>query len=254
MYIIVAPGYKTNHSGIVVLYKLCDKINKLGNNAYIYQLIDNDLPKNMNVMAINRIYAEDLIKENAIVVYPEIVQDNILRAKRTVGWQLGPSPLVDFKEKFYFNLQYCPSKPDRILRIDPIDHNLFKEDETKEKKYNTVWIGKGFANAEDLSGIPNMKLITYQWPTSQEELSEILQQTKTFYTFDAYTSLTNEAVLCGCEIEFIPNKHHSQKLFEEQNINCFPSLAFNKASYYNYYKDEEMQIQRFLEVTQFMGV
>lgn len=191
-YLIVTPFYADCCAGIKVLHKLADKLRS--NGYEVYKTTD---PINYDV---------GRVKREGVVVYPEIIQGNPLRANNVVRWDLN-KPVQDYPISdliFSYNemlLRYSKAKD--ILNIDAIEDFFCKpgvEDRTKV----CFWIGKG-------RGTPMVKEtdgaieITHGWPTPRTELAKLFQESKVFYTYDNFTALIDEARLCGCPVVIIPS-------------------------------------------------
>jgi hypothetical protein len=80
-FVIYAPPYDENSGGIVVLYQLHDLLIKLGFNSKICIWEEEK-------------YLLPFISHNAVIVYPEIIDGNPLKAKSIVRWLL-------YKPKFH---------------------------------------------------------------------------------------------------------------------------------------------------------
>lgn len=112
--LICAPSYSQNNGGAIVLHKLCHLINELGNNAYLFPIVENhELNKfnyksvlvkffkkhlrepfrrfktvpNLKTPVLKKIPI-DIHTDNWVVIYPEITFGNPLRAQNVVRWLL----------------------------------------------------------------------------------------------------------------------------------------------------------------------
>jgi hypothetical protein len=113
-FLICAPSYSQNNGGAIVLHKLCHLINGLGNDAYLFPIVENqELNKfnyklvlikflkkhlrepfrrfktipNLKTPVLKKL-PTDIHTDNWVVIYPEITFGNPLRALNVVRWLL----------------------------------------------------------------------------------------------------------------------------------------------------------------------
>ena len=146
--------------------------------------------------------------DDVIVIYPEIITDNPLKAKNVVRYLLNIPGKVNGRKFEGFNKndliisydeKYSLDLSNQILTIHSIYENCFNYNNEEKNIEYTYWIGKGKFTYLDC--LKDAIKITYSWPKSREELAEILKRTKTFVTFDDCTSLTEEARRCNCIVK-----------------------------------------------------
>jgi glycosyltransferase involved in cell wall biosynthesis len=198
-YLIVAPHYDRRSSGIKALYVLCSRLNSLGYEAYITGE-KSPYPNTKRVWDLNKEELKDL-QLNGVVVYPDhIVNKNPLRFTNVVRWFLGitqeapenelvfsMSPSHNFTVQAKYNLM--------MLDIEP----FFKFPEVENRSHKCFRVGKGSAIYR--SPLTNgCTEITADFPMSREGLAYLLQSSKIFYTYDNFTLLMLEALLCGCPV------------------------------------------------------
>jgi hypothetical protein len=145
-----------------------------------------------------------------IAVYPEIIRGNPFGAKHVVRWALNvpgylagearydPSDVV-----FTWDRKYLDLPDDRILKV-----NIFEDfivNKGLDRQGDCFWMGKGSKRGcvvgPEVSG---MEEITGAYPKSREELIELLNRKNCLYTYDDCTSLSYEALLCGCRVILLP--------------------------------------------------
>ena len=192
-YVIIAPTYNQRSAGIRVLQELQKWLIRFGKNAII---------PNIN---INSPYQ---IEDDDIVVYPEIIRGNPLKAKRVVRYILNvPGKLGGDKQydKDDILVTYdgvlCQLENTIHLQIPCVEE--FFEDRGCQRIVDCYWIGKGKNTQHPI--VKDAIEITYTWPEKRRALAELLNRTKTFYTYDDRTALILEAMLCGCEVKQIKN-------------------------------------------------
>jgi len=112
--LICAPSYSQNNGGAIVLHKLCHLINELGNDAYLFPIVENqELNKFNYISVLVKFFKKhlrepfrkfktipnlktpvlkkiplDIHTDNWVVIYPEITFGNPLRALNVVRWLL----------------------------------------------------------------------------------------------------------------------------------------------------------------------
>jgi tetratricopeptide (TPR) repeat protein len=188
-YVIVAPAYTRRSAGIVVLHELQKWLIRYGKDAMI--------------MHFNDPYA---IEDDDIVVYPEIISGNPLRAKRVVRYilnepgKLGGDKEYDKSEILVAYTEYFSRHSNGVYLEIPIIEEFFTN-KGYERTINCFWVGKG-ENTNHPATIGCIE-ITYQWPANRRELAELLNKTRIFYSYDDCTHLLTEAMLCGCSIKII---------------------------------------------------
>ncbi len=218
-YIIAAPSFSHKSAGIVVLYELQKWLVKYGKDAVI-----------LNFKAPFKPLDDD------IVIYPEIVKGNPLKARKVVRYilnvpgKLGGDTKYDENEiLFAFDETLQEYSNGNVLRV-PTFEEFFK-DYGYERSIDCFWIGKGPFTQHPVT--ENCFEITYQWPPTRRELAELLNHTRTFYTYDDKTSLSTEAKMCGCEV----------KLIHDNKVAAHPELVFVDMDCFH------EQLQKFIDLT-----
>jgi len=187
-YVIVAPTYNEKTAGIKVLQELQKWLIRSGKDAII---------PNIDINASYHIEDDD------IVVYPEIIRGNPLNAKRVVRYilnvpgKLGGDTEYDKNDILVAYTEEFSAYSNGVWLEIPIIEDFFC-DRGYERTIDCVWVGKGVnthhpATADCLE-------ITYKWPKKRRELAELLNRTRTFYSYDHRTHLLTEATLCGCTV------------------------------------------------------
>jgi predicted O-linked N-acetylglucosamine transferase (SPINDLY family) len=189
-YVIYAPFYRHNSAGIRVLYDLQKWLVLAGYDAIVIAAIYG--------------YATEQFAED-IVIYPEVVVGNPLKARRVVRYILNvPGKIGGTKSYAGHELLVAYSEPlaahahGKILNLPTIEPFFCKTDGPKPKL--AVYVGKG----ADLKLHPEECIyITRDFPSSRRGVATLLQQVSTLYTYDDFTAIELEALLCGCEVKVI---------------------------------------------------
>lgn len=217
IFIIVAPNYRKNFAGVRTLYKLALDLKNNNCISFIvnWKCVNDYISPILDIPVLQFNIALDIVKYyNAIVIYPEVVKGNPLKAKRVVRWLLnipgvcGGDGKYDKTDKLFSYSKLLTKQLEKKYEIiselttPTIDVDLFNYDESIEKTDITVYTGKQQFREGIIDKFDN--LITRTSP-SHEEVAKILKRIKVLYTFDCLTNIVNEARLCGCEVVYIPN-------------------------------------------------
>jgi len=207
-YIIYAPNYDHRSAGRRVLHKLCHLLNEAGETAYIYR---NRVNWHWTTPRIGIWQAKKLIKQGAIVVYPEKVFGNPLQASRVVRYILntpgihgGPKTYDPQEIKFYFSESLIPPGVSHkmTLPIPAIDTRVFYRNPAVKKDIEyLVYFGKH----KPIPGYHPKQVIGIAKPSRQLVLGTMLRRAKKLITYDTLTALAFEATLCGCPVIIIPD-------------------------------------------------
>jgi hypothetical protein len=144
-----------------------------------------------------------------IVIYPEIVTGNPMRARYVVRWLLnapgylgGTRELADSELVFTWSRQYA--NIEHILEVDIIERELFCPG-TKLRDGDRYYVGKGLQRGAALCPLTEgLEEITPSYPPTRSGLADMLQRTRNLYLYDDHTSLSLEGILCGCRVVLLP--------------------------------------------------
>jgi hypothetical protein len=242
-YIIYAPPYDENGGGAIALHRLCHLINECGGEAYVHPFVPSfELhhynaaeiglyakaiydASNLANYRINETFRTPVLKpqdssapgKDCIVIYPEIVLGNPLRASNVVRWLLhdpgyhtgriyyGSGEIyyryVDFRSA---NFGFPGSEmADMILRIQYTPIDLYKEgvEDPERQRTGTAYCmrkGKGRKPVHDTA---NSILIDGK---SHAETAAIFKSVKQFISYDPYTQYSYLAAISGCDSVIAP--------------------------------------------------
>lgn len=224
-FIIYAPSYDASSGGTVVLHKLCDELNKENIDCKIYPLDYYKIQKNpykilksITRKAIQRILqipfktnnnfktpvTNDFDRENTIVIYPEIVKNNPLRAKHVVRWLLfKDSWFSNYSERyqnnlfFYFQRAFQPIAENihcaGELQITHLQTEIYFDRKNTQRQGTCHAIRKGKHPGKKL---PSDSILIDK--LSHEEISAIFNECQKFISYDPYTLYSQYAAICGC--------------------------------------------------------
>lgn len=247
-FIIFTPGYDPDVGGIIVLHKLCHVLNSLGYESYLYpfyqtELINKEYFINPLLRVLKSLVKPLLISfktneafdtpvfnkrkrnisDDFVVIYPEIVYGNPLKANNVVRWLLhkpgfhtgnicyGPSELYfdfnSFAGGFCFpnskvseNRLYITHMPTEIYNLD----NAVPFCEREGVAY-CIRKGKGKSFQHDDE---NSILIDNK---SHHEIATIFKCVKTFISYDTHTAYSVFAALCGADVVVVPDNGVSKE-------------------------------------------
>jgi hypothetical protein len=236
--IIAAPSYNPSIGGGIVLHKLCHILNELGYDAYLYPTLK--LNGQINHFILNENYstkiAESLDPENDIVIYPEIEPGNPFECKNIIRYILNKFHLPEydnniatwnendywlyFHEHFYDGLK----EPNYLHIIDP-KLDTFKNYGLERKIESCFTYRKKSNEKESLNLIHPSNSIEIQYGTPDEELINLFNTCKRFYSYDTETYLNVLAAQCGCESIIVPYKD----VLKETIVQTQPSFKYGIA-------------------------
>jgi len=243
-FIIVAPSYDNTSGGIVVLHKLCDLINEQGYSAKIFYYHRFPLIRSLNgcgfkhtllrlihislkrVIRGKRVFKLDPekhekttvaelqdLRENTIVIYPEIIYGNPLNHKNVVRWMLYKRKFLPRKRRAGFNelnFYYHKSYLDELSVIEGVLFltltNLM-EDKYKQSNFG---VRQGYCHivrkgkSRTLDQHPKDSILIDG--LTHEETVKVFNEVEFCVSYDLYTALTRFAALCGCKVIIFPEE------------------------------------------------
>jgi hypothetical protein len=238
--VVYASSFDETKGGAIVLHRLVDRLNGMGEKAYVYprakQFRYSQLPKfkprtrfiewyrnktapykAQKNFCINPDFetpiADKKILKEAIVVYPETVDGNPLRSKRVVRWLLHKPgfflPWVRFSlnELTYF---YNPGFAEGVVGVDQENHlrvtwlrsDVYFDRKLSNRSGACRLIRKG--RLTGLSEVPEGDNAILIDDMTHEEKADVFNKTKVLYSHDPFTQYTTYAAMCGCIPVVIP--------------------------------------------------
>lgn len=191
---IFAPSYNEKSGGAWVLHFLCHSLNKIGyeSNVFIYESSKLANPK-FNT-------PQGYIK-NSIVIYPEVIINNPLKAEKVVRYLLNKEGILQGKMIDWGSTDY-PLAFSKVYKENcetlfypNCDLSIFYYD-GRPKIQNSFYIGKGYlyGNCPKLDCFE----ITREQPSSKQELADVLRNSKILFSYDCVSATNTDAALCGC--------------------------------------------------------
>jgi hypothetical protein len=186
MIVIWAPDYTEAKGGHMALHLLCHVLRSAGHDAALYGT-SHFCPRYLSAKA-RGVLSDD------VVIYPERVTGNPLRARRYIQWRLYNAP-IDHHAVATFDYAPMFGHRPRLCVIDP-RLDLFR-DIGAERDIRRAWTerkaGKQGVKVADRRGLE----IPRGW--SLEQLAETFQRTERFVSYDRASWLSVQAALCGAE-------------------------------------------------------
>lgn len=227
-YIIYAPSYDENKGGVIALHKLCDRINRQGNQAHLWPmpLALSRFEKFQDFLSLRKfatspqlitpIATTDQMEPNSIVVYPEITSGNPLGAKNIVRWLLFKPGFftgsANFgKDDMYFKFDdFCEAESvtdgtAQSLFTFTVNPCYFNPGETK-RSGSCYMMRKGKGRTLEHDDDSSILLDNI----SHKKTAEIFRRTKTFYCYDEATMYSQFAAISGCVSIVMPQSYRSR--------------------------------------------
>lgn len=231
-FVIYTPSFDENSGGVIALHKLCDALNYLGEKAYItnYYFIRFNIKKPFRCIyyflryiknkgfnfKTNTLFNTPIIKhfdvdDQCIVIYPEIVSGNPLKAKNVIRWFLhmpgfhtgtisyGKNELYFFYQEIFNNLS-LNSNLSNLLNPIWLRDDIYKI-YNFDKRYGSCYLLRKGKNRKIVHDLSNSILIDGM---HHEQISEVMNKCEYFISYDTETMYSQYAVLCGCKSIVIP--------------------------------------------------
>lgn len=216
--VITSPSYSPSIGGVVVLHKLCDILLTLGYDAYLYPFgrFAEGPYYTVNPDYKSQILTE-LDPENDIIIYPEIQPGNPAGVKNVVRYILNRYHLPEYDNYmaswegsdfwlYYDHLWYDGLRDKNILTVRETKLSYFKNLNLERDTEACFTYRKKHHEVGSLNIIHPPDAIEIPFSISDEELLEIFNKCKRFYSYDLETYLNVIAVACGCESVIVPYK------------------------------------------------
>jgi hypothetical protein len=233
-FVIQVGHFNDEMGGVIALHRLCHLLNEGGYEAYVwppkkprhdpahpvrstlqrlsYWLRGKDRRLRRAPGFITPIARERHVAEG-IVVYPEIVDGNPLRAERVVRWLLhkpgfhtgravyGPHDKFFFFQNA-FNDPAINPHPDNLLKTVFIRDDIYKQTNFGPRSGTCYILRKG-KDRPIVHPLENSVLVD---DLSHRELAEVFNRVETCISYDTYTLYSAFAALCGCVSVVVPEE------------------------------------------------
>jgi hypothetical protein len=228
------PEYISHIGGATVPHTLADKLQKQGENVYLYS---NNTNSKYNVTCIPWGSNIDYDPRNTVVIFiagagehtweynvPEVLKN----APNIVRWLVNDQvKLYPPDNKFYTFHKYWnvlpEQKVDGALSVIEVDHDLFKNKGLPRQ--GTCYQIKGNLDTEQERIIHKSEdfcidPLLQSLPSNQkmEFLSEVFNKHEYFINYTPFSFASNLAALCGCKSIIIPKKEYGGKPFDKEKF------------------------------------
>lgn len=232
-FIVFADSFDENNGGIIALHRLCDLLNRAGHTARLWPARKPlfDPAQRLDYAARAWRYyrrawrrpyrtcpafdtplatRDDL--PGAVVVYPEIVHGNPLRAQYVVRWLLhkpgwhkgryeyGPGDRYFYYQKAFDDPALNPDGGDNLLKTIWLRDDVYRQTNHGERRGSCYILrkGKGRALVHDLKDSVLVDKL------SHTEMARVFNRVQLCVSYDPYTMYSLFAALCGCVSVVVP--------------------------------------------------
>lgn len=230
--IVYAESFDENSGGSIALHRLCDLLNREGAQARLWPWIKPVCDPWRPLHSLKRFHkyhrwqarnvyrtfpgfdtplacSDDL--KDAIVVYPEVIDGNPLRAKRVIRWLLHRPGFhtgrVNYgrDDKFFF-FQQAFNDPglnpdgDNLLRTFFVRDDIYRQVNFHPRQGSCYILRKGH-NRKIEHDLQDSILTDGM---SHEQMAEVFNKVKFCISYDAYTMYSMYAAMCGCVSIVVP--------------------------------------------------
>lgn len=213
-FVVYAPHYNEMAGGIIALHKLCDLINRLGGTAFLHPFHHFGVREEF-ISPVRWMGDDDSYGDNWIVVYPEVIGGNPLKARNVVRWLLHDpgfhtgsidygSNELHIRFANYFDEFHWPecTLSDNLLTVVDYNFALFNDDDAAEERRGSAYCVRKGVGKPIQHDLTDSILID---DMSHAEVASVFKRVSVFYSYDTRTAYSKMAVLCGCDSVVIPD-------------------------------------------------
>jgi tetratricopeptide (TPR) repeat protein len=217
VFYIWAPDYSEFSSGVKSLHLLCDRLNRLGHEAYMAASYVN---QNLRTPIISDELKNQhkLAGRLQIAIYPEVQTGNPIAVPNVVRYLLNiPNKFLKttwfgsfHQDEYVLHYDDCFTLPwikSQCVYVPTLDRDTFKPPVNKHAARSGFLVYSHRAKP-DLEIIPDwckpFQVISMANPRSPKQLAELYQKSAGMIAFER-TAAAAEAMLCGCPVIFSSN-------------------------------------------------
>ena len=166
--------------------------------------------------------------EDGVVIYPDLVPDNPLNAKRVVRYLLyknhgyvaqGPNEyVVSFSKVFH-------DTPNSYLFKTSLDEELTVKDSRhwEDRTLDITYFGKG-PNFTACFLIPGTLALSRTWPEDKAQLGALLRQCRYFFTWDSVSQTNVDEIACGAIPVLLQDKQAAPEELGRGELGPYPNI------------------------------
>lgn len=231
--VVSHAGYSRTDGGLTCLLTLAKKLYERGHDSKVYLTNPHGYEHNTY---FTRYHESNTVDDDTIVIYIDIPEGNILRAKRIVRYITYGShwyPNYTSREMTYYHAPFCKNNPaKRILGCHYIDPCV--KDLHLPKIHTACHIIK---KGRRLPGVRTTLATANVWTQNHgfqvdpsiplEDMVRVLNQTKYFFCYDPCSFLIIMALICGCVVVQHPVEGCTEREWRYMiGIGDIPGIAY----------------------------
>ena len=207
IYLIWTPSWTYKSSGVRVLHLLCHELNERGEKAY---LIPSDAVF-VRHPHLNTPHGLDLTNNwpefhnsgiDYIVIYPDVVTGNPLKAKKVVRYLLAPRGLYGGSKEFPATDKvygYTKDLADKVLFLPPYDEGVFYPPPDGSPRAGEVFYSHKYDKIHRNTLPPVTDAHWKRLEGTPQELAGMLRAAEICYMFER-SEVGILARMCGCKV------------------------------------------------------
>lgn len=217
-YVIGWSQLSPNSGGQIVLYLLCDLLNRLGEKAY---MSGGSFPNSLNLNCPIKPQELSLQSEDVIVIYPEVILGNPLNAKNVARWILykvgvnggnsqlhGDNDLI-FGFKKEYSCDKCIITDSNLIKVFHVMDDIYINQNKNDRSKSCFLIRKGAKWHQSFDQHPGNALNIDT--LNHRQIAKVFNDCHTFYSYDPHSTYSKYAALCGCNSIVIPPSNLSSE-------------------------------------------
>jgi hypothetical protein len=236
-YVVYSPPFDPNSGGVIFLHRLVHELNALGEEAVLTpadmasirppltlrgrlsRAVLRRAPKatefSVNPAFDTPVEVRPRLEQDTVVLYPEIVRGNPLKARNVVRWLLYHDPAKTYhfgRDDMFFRVDRNFDHPGKLSGGAPDlflyeIHPAYRDEGRSDRKGACYMVRKGY----DKPPIPETENALLLDGKSHEEIARAFNRCEVFYSYDEATMYSQYAALCGCLSIVIPGNHASRE-------------------------------------------
>ena len=249
-FIVYTFPWDENNGGVIFMHNLVHELNQMGEQAFLWKagpvykqglrsrLRSRLRPEPMitNPLLDTPVARPNDLKADSIVVYPELVRGNPLKARHVVRWLLykpgllhpysfGPDDMFFRAGAISDMPEVTGGAPDLYLwKINP----TYRNEQRPDRKGICYMVRKGkekppIPETEADGAIPIDGM-------SHEQVNEIFNRCDTFYSYDEATMYSQFAAICGCTSVVVPGLFRSREEWVTRHPKGRYGVAYGNSS------------------------